>query len=287
MNESALKDRLKILAKDKARTFNEVWKQLLLERFLARLSRSPHHEHFIFKGGLLLAQRIQIGRETTDIDLLMTRIRAERPAIQTAFRDIAAVKVADNFAFTLSGVEELTQPHMEYTGFRITLDARLGKMRDKIQVDVGVGDAVEPVEVRFHPFEHRGKPIFEGEITLLTYPVETIFAEKLETILSKGAINSRMKDYHDLTLMIREDGLLNITTLKPAVTATFQTRGTALRLPIAFDAAGMESLERLWSAHLGGLGAFRAKLALPDKMEGVIGEINAWLAANGFEGASL
>jgi hypothetical protein len=171
MNETALKERIKAVAKEKGINFNEVWKQLLLERFLARLSRSKHHEHFIFKGG-------------------------------------------------------------------------------KIQIDTGIGDAVEPVEDLFRPFEYKGKPIFEGEITLLTYPVETIFAEKLETVVSKGALNSRMKDYHDLILMIREPELLPKPAVKRALPATFQNRGTALKLPIAFDAAQVVALQRLWSAHL-------------------------------------
>jgi hypothetical protein len=77
MNEAALKARLKIIAQEKLKTFNEVWKQLLLERFLARLSQSTHREQFIFKGGLLLAQYIDLGRETTDIDLSMTKMKSE------------------------------------------------------------------------------------------------------------------------------------------------------------------------------------------------------------------
>ena len=71
MNETALKDRLKSIAKERGARFNEVWKQLLLERFLARLSNSHYHEKFIFKGGLLLAQYLVLGRETTDWVLLV------------------------------------------------------------------------------------------------------------------------------------------------------------------------------------------------------------------------
>lgn len=70
-------------------------------------------------------------------------------------------------------------------------------MKDKIQIDVGVGDAVEPKNLKIKLFQYRGKPFFEEAISLLVYPIETIFAEKLETVISKGAGNSRMKDYHD------------------------------------------------------------------------------------------
>lgn len=86
MNEAALKARLKFIAKEKLKTFNEIWKQLLLERFLARLSRSMYREQFIFKGGLLLAQYIDLGRETTDIDFSMNKMKSEFSAIQHALR---------------------------------------------------------------------------------------------------------------------------------------------------------------------------------------------------------
>ena len=100
MNETALKERIRSVAKDKGINFNEVWKQLLLERFLARLSRSKHHEHFIFKGGMLLAQRMEIGRETTDLDFLMTRLKSEVPTIEAAFHEIIAVATSDGFGFS-------------------------------------------------------------------------------------------------------------------------------------------------------------------------------------------
>ena len=82
MNESALKERLKVIATEKETTLNKVWKQLLLERFLARLSASPYQDKFIFKGGLLLAQYIAINRETIDIDFLITKIKSEMQNIE-------------------------------------------------------------------------------------------------------------------------------------------------------------------------------------------------------------
>ena len=134
MNETALKERLKTIAKEKETTLNKVWKQLLLERFLARLSNSPHQDKFIFKGGLLLAQYIAINRETIDIDFLITKIKSEMQRIEEIIKKVAAINSEDGFSFTWFSAEELNQPHMEYTGFRITLDAQFGKMRDKIQV---------------------------------------------------------------------------------------------------------------------------------------------------------
>ncbi len=93
MNEAALKTRLKFIAQEKLKTFNEVWRQLLLERFLARLSNSTYREQFIFKGGLLLAQYMDLGRETTDIDFSMTKMKSEFSVIQQALCEIVSVDI--------------------------------------------------------------------------------------------------------------------------------------------------------------------------------------------------
>lgn len=279
MNEAALKERLKTIATEKETTLNKVWKQLLLERFLARLSDSPYQDKFIFKGGLLLAQYIAINRETIDIDFLMTKIKSAMENIEKIIKEVAAIDSEDGFSFTWFSAEELSQPHMEYTGFRVTLDAQFGKMRDKIQIDIGIGDVVVPVETTFNPFEYKGKPIFAGEISLYVYPPEAIFAEKLETIISKGAINSRMKDYHDLLVMIREEDFLNMKKLTASIQATFNRRRTPISLSINFDSAGIQSLQALWSNHLRGLGVFRERLNLPDNISDAINEINRWTTA--------
>ena len=221
MNETALKERLKAIATEKETTLNKVWKQLLLERFLARLSNSTYQDKFIFKGGLLLAQYIVINRETIDIDFLMIKIKSEMKNIEKIMKEVVSTDTEDGFSFTWFSVEELNQPHMEYTGFRVTLNAQFGKMQDKIQVDIGIGDVVMPLETTFTLFEYKGKPIFAGEISLYVYPPEAIFAEKLETIISKGVINSRMKDYHDLLVMIREPDFLDIEKLSDSIQATF------------------------------------------------------------------
>lgn len=277
MNTNALKDRLKVIAKEKGVTFNEVWKQLLLERFLSRLSNSAQQEKFIFKGGLLLAQYLVIGRETTDADFLITKLKAEAPAIEKAIQEILTLDTTDGFSFSWSGIDELKQPHMDYPGFRVVLDVAFEKMKDKIQLDIGVGDLVTAVEDDFKPFAYKGKPIFAGEISLLVYPVETIFAEKLETMISKGAANSRMKDYHDIFLMIQEKGLLDVKKLKAAITTTFKHRGTIYKIPIEFDAPGMTTLQTLWTSHRNGLGKFKDRL--PEQISTALGEINTWLDA--------
>src|SRR3984885_16068259 len=100
INEQALKDRLQTIAKEKEITFNACWKQLLLERFLARLARSSHVNKFIFKGGFLLSFMMKIGRETVDLDFLLTRMNAETEALQMVFQEIVSVTSDDGFTFS-------------------------------------------------------------------------------------------------------------------------------------------------------------------------------------------
>ena len=280
MNEEALKYRLKFIAKEKEQTFNQVWKQFLLERFLARLANSVHQEKFIFKGGLLLANYISIGRETMDIDFLLTKLNAEESHVKEVILNIISNDLNDAVLFTWDKIEVLAQPHMQYAGFRIFLYSNFGKMKDKIQIDIGVGDLVIPSEKIFFPYEYKGKPIFAGEISLLVYPPESIFSEKLESIISKGSLNSRMKDYHDVFLMSREPGLLEAIKLKNAIMTTFTNRKSKLIFPIKFDDSELKNLQKLWANHLRNIGRYKNELNMPDKINDLIDEINEWISSN-------
>lgn len=276
ISEQALKDRLQTIAKEKRIPFNACWKQLLLERFLARLATSPHAHRFIFKGGFLLAYLMKIGRETVDLDFLLTRIKMEEKELQQVIEQMISHPNPDGFTFSFAAIDLLQQPHMEYPGYRITLKTAFGKMRDKIQIDVGVGDVVEPTTREIRLLQYRDRSLFEETISLPVYPIETIFAEKLETIISKGAGNSRMKDYHDLILLIQAEGMVNQNTLRKAILATFTHRSTSFR-PIEFDSLGIQTLQKLWAAHLKGLGEH--DLLLPLEISLIIQQINQYLEA--------
>lgn len=194
MNEQALQDRLKTIARERGVQPKACWKQLVLERFLARLSHSSHTSKFIFKGGFLLAYMMKIGRETIDLDFLINSTKADEKTLEKLISEISLIHLEDGFTFTFSKIEILSQPHMEYLGYRITIEAMFGKVRDRIHIDIGVGDGVQPQRRDIKLLQYRGKPIFEESASVLSYPLETIFAEKLETVISKGASNSRIKE---------------------------------------------------------------------------------------------
>lgn len=166
---------------------------------------------------------------------------------------------------------------MAYPGYRLILKASFGKMQDQIQIDIGIGDLVEPKQKDFPLFQYRGKPMFENEISLLVYPPETIFAEKLETLIAKGAANSRMKDYHDLLLLLREKDLLNLQHLKITILNTFEHRKTSFSL-IKFEKTELQILQKIWSSHQKTLRNTTKTLNLPKDISLAIEEINQYLS---------
>ncbi len=276
MNEQTLKDRLRSISKEKNIKFNVCWKQLLLERFLVRLTRSSQADKFIFKGGMLLSYIFKIGRETIDLDFLLNRMKGEEKELRASFQEIISVKSEDGFAFSIDDIALLSQPHMNYPGYRVSLRVKLGKMQDKIQIDLGIGDVVEPESVTINSLEYHGNPLLAGIISLLAYPIETIFAEKLETVLSKGESNTRMKDYHDLFLLSRDQAPLNCQKLQTSLTNTFLNRKTNLHL-IGFDERQMQRLAIQWKRHIGSLGNMAQELKLPVDFKEIVDTINCYL----------
>ncbi len=159
MNEQALKEKLKYIAKEENSSFNNVWKRLVLERILIRLSQSEYSNNFVFKGGLLLSYYLKIGRETKDIDFLVQFLNAEEENIIKAFEIISSIDANDGFQFSYLNISQLDQILMDYPGYRVKLKITFGKMRDSIQIDIGVGDTVEPKQKSLELYQCRGKPI--------------------------------------------------------------------------------------------------------------------------------
>lgn len=278
MNEQALKDRLKHIAHIENKSFQEVWKLLLLERFLVRLAHSQYRDRLIFKGGMLLSYYMMIARETTDIDLLAQKLQANIPQLEKVLSEICTVNITDGFTISLQNIDELDHSHMNYPGFRAKLGVKFGSMKDRIQIDIGVGDIVDSKVITWPLYQYRGQPIFESMISLSAYPVETIFSEKLETIISRGAINSRMKDFHDIVLLCRKKELFNIEKLTHSIQATFQNRGTKITVPLIFSRAELNSLQAYWSEHLRVVGSeMNELLKLPSEISAVVDDVNRLL----------
>ncbi|MCO4755308.1 MAG: nucleotidyl transferase AbiEii/AbiGii toxin family protein [Bacteriovoracaceae bacterium] len=225
--EQSIKSRLKNISKERQIPFNSLLETLLLERFLVRIARSNYKNRLIFKGGMCLAQFIKLGRETRDLDFLLTHVQGSIPEIEQVITEIALTAVDDDFVFSMSKVSELSVEHKKYPGYRITLQGELGQIKKTISLDIGVGDVVRPRPLEVELMRSK-KPLFEENISLSAYPPEYIFSEKLEAILYHGELGSRMKDYYDCYRMV-DEAVLDMELLKEALLETTSNRGTKLR----------------------------------------------------------
>lgn len=261
-------------SKAEGRTFNDLLQLYALERFLVRLSASPHGKSFTLKGALLLrAWDHDLRRTTRDIDLL-GRIDNDAAAIEKVMRAVCDTPVEpDGMTFDRTTVRgEAIVEDADYEGVRIRLEGRLGNARVPVQIDVGFGDivigAVRPAV--FPTILDMAPP------NLAMYPPETAIAEKLQVMLQRGEANSRMKDFHDIWWMSRkfefEGGML-----ARAVQMTCEHRATRVEeRPTALSAefAALPAKRGQWKA-------FRQRLeasACPEDFGVLMRELGAFLA---------
>jgi hypothetical protein len=222
---ASIRARLKSHADAAKEDFNLTLTRYGLERLLYRLSVSPHADRFLLKGALLFSLWYdQPHRPTRDVDLLAFGSDSIAPMVE-AFREICAIPCEDGLLFDPAGVHGAAiRKSAGYGGVRIDLRARLDGARIALQVDLGFGDAVTPgPEAVRYPVLLDDLPAPE----LRAYPKATVVAEKLHAICMLGLANTRMKDYFDLDVLLREDAL-DPAELRRAIAATFARRGLAL-----------------------------------------------------------
>lgn len=279
LSENAIKNRLKNIALEQKREFNNLLKQLYLERFLARLAKSKFANHFVFKGGQLLSYYLKIGRETKDLDFLVQQLKTQSTDMKSIFRNICNINVEDGFKVFFLSITILKQPHMIHQGFRIKIKVRhiKGALKDNLQIDLGIGDTVISKKLAIPLLMYNSEPFFENQISLQVYPPEFIFAEKLTAIMSKGQTNSRMKDFHDMILMSRKTDLLKVKQLKEAVDQVFNHKKMEQKLPIKYNDSSYQILEKLWKQHQLGLRKLAKDLKLPNNFKDLISELNVFL----------
>ena len=222
---ASVRARLQNLAREQQANFQRVLTRYGLERFLFRLSASPHKELFVLKGAMLYAAWLEDPfRSTRDLDLLSLADQEMAPLLET-IRGVCAQPVADDgLRFDTENI--LAAPFDEdrtHGAFRVRTSAQLGTAIIPVQIDVGFGDTVTPgpLELEYPVLLDHPTP------TLYAYPRETLVAEKFEAIVALDLANSRMKDFYDLLAMSRLFSFDGVT-LAAAIRATFETRATAI-----------------------------------------------------------
>ncbi|MBY0530240.1 MAG: nucleotidyl transferase AbiEii/AbiGii toxin family protein [Rhabdochlamydiaceae bacterium] len=275
--EQSIKEKIKALAKERETTFAELWRNLILERFLIRLSHSSFRTKFVLKGGMLLAKYLPLGRETQDLDFFIQQLSNTEQSLKAVLQTICDIDSNDSFIFEVTKIKILDHIHLAYTGAEVSLLAKFGATRTIIRIDLGFGDRVEPIDYLIDLIATSRGPLFESTISLYCYPKEFIFAEKLETLVFRGATNTRMKDFHDLYSLIYLGNLDNSLT-KKALQLVFEHRKTPLKkLPIIFDQSAFETLGKSWNSYHRKLKTKKNSVAIPESIENVVSAINQWL----------
>ena len=271
---ASVRQRLLNYAKANGRPFAEVLQYYAMERFLYRLSMSPHVEAFTLKGALLLtAWQAPISRPTMDIDLLGRTDNAVE-AIVALMREVSQAEVTDDgLVFDPSSFAgEVIREDADYAGVRTTFVGRVDSARVHMQIDIGFGDVMTPgPETLTYP------TILDFPApTLSGYSRETVVAEKLQALVQLRMLNTRMKDYFDLWLLTRQPELSR-EVLVEAIKRTFANRGMELDLePVGLSSAfGNDPAKQMqWSAFVK-----RARLTeAPAKLSEVVEELRLFFA---------
>ncbi len=195
----------------------------MLERLLERISVSRYQSNFILKGGFLIAAMLGLDtRATMDMDATIRGMTVNRDTIKQMFEELCSISLNDDITFSVNRVEDIREGD-EYSGLRVTLEAKYPPLAVPLKVDITTGDQITPQEI---VFEY--KLLFEPiSIRVLAYNLETVMAEKLETVISRGDQNTRPRDYYDI-FIIRKLQWQNIepATLRLALIATATKRNS-------------------------------------------------------------
>ncbi len=223
-NAMQLKAVIKNISKDKHISAQLVMQNFMLERLLQRISVSKYRQNFILKGGFLIAAMVGLDtRATMDMDATIKGWPVNEESIKNMFLDICKIDLQDDVTFEFKKIGEIREGD-DYTGYRVSLSANYPPMAVPLKLDITTGDKITPREI-----EYRFKLLLEDrEIPVLAYNLETVMAEKLETVVSRGDQNTRPRDYYDIYILAKMQ-YKNIETeyLRAALDATSKKRGSS------------------------------------------------------------
>lgn len=195
----------------------------LFERLLERLSKSKWRDNVIIKGGMLISSLVGVASRTTmDLDTTIMGFTLTHESAEKIFSEVAAVDANDDWSFELDHTEDIRETD-DYPGIRVYLKAMYPPMAVPLKIDVTTGDSITPGPVAYdYPL------LFdEGSVGLMPYPLETVLAEKLETVVSRGVANTRPRDFYDIHILWKtRGGECEISTLREAVEHTCVKRGS-------------------------------------------------------------
>lgn len=223
MNNSAqsVKDKLKNISREKNVDFNSIMRFYMYDRFIERLAKSKYKDNFILKGGFYLSKLFGLdNRSTMDIDTAINKTMFTEENVIKKITEIINIDVDDSVKFKIEK-KELIRDEDEYGGLRITINFTLENMKDSFHIDIATGDPIYPCPINYKYESLIGNEVYQ----VWSYNLETVLAEKIETILSKLEASSRMKDYYDIYLIHKfKFNKINKNEFRGAVEKTFEKR---------------------------------------------------------------
>lgn len=251
INIESIKGKIRNLSQKNNLSSQEVLQMYFFERFLERLSSSKYRNNFVIKGGFLISSLIGIENRTTmDVDTTIKGIPLSEKAIESVVQEIINVDIGDGIKFVIQQIEHIREDD-DYENFRVSLIGNVGKTKNPMKLDVTTGDAITPKEI-----EYSYPCIFgEEDIKVMAYPLETILAEKYESVIKRNITTTRMRDFYDIYALynLKKDEI-DYTVLKTAINRTAIRRNSTEIMAdykeIIDDIKVDSYLKKLWELYI-------------------------------------
>ena len=267
LTPAKLKGKIKSIAAKNNADARLLMRIYMMDRFLERLALSPYRDNFIIKGGILVTSMVGVAmRSTMDIDASIRNLNLSAEDARKTVAEIAEIPLDDGVSFKIKRVSDIMD-NFEYPGIRLELDALMGGMVTPIKIDISTGDIITPRETEY---TYR-LMIEDREINLWAYNLETVLAEKLQTILAMDVFNTRMRDIYDVyTLKKLHGNEIDDQVFNEAFKATARKRNSTFeRIGHRLEnIAASTELQNLWKQYQGKY-AYAADISFESVMDSV------------------
>ena len=249
MTSEKLKGKINRFSEKNNLKAQEVLQMYFFERFLARLEKSKYRVNFIIKGGFLISSIIGIQNRTTmDIDTTIKGLPVKEEIIKEIIMEILNIEVNDKIEFVLGKIEDIREIS-QYENYRLHLTANFEKIKNPLKIDITTGDVIIPSEI-----EYSYETIFKEKLNILVYSLETLIAEKYETIIKRNITTTRLRDFYDIYMIFKlKSDKINIDNLKRAILETSKNRNSVSEIleskEILEDIENDEYLNNQWNIY--------------------------------------
>lgn len=248
-------DKLKNIISNKSHGNSDIsqkyYQLFYFERILERISKSRYRRKIILKGGLLLTSIIGDDERTTkDMDATLKGISLTKNEVEKVFNEIFSISVDDGISFDIISIKDIRLED-EYGGFRINILSKLSNNKTYVTIELTTGDIITPREMKYNY-----NSIFEDKkIPIMSYTLETVVAEKFQTIVTRGLLNTRLKDFYDIYILINvKENDINKDNLIMAIQNTFKKRQTNLNVEqineVLEELTNDENMNNLWKEYV-------------------------------------